>query len=56
MKARKSPIPAEELIRTGLGTNLANFARNPIAEMPKKITPSINTAANALLYETLPDP
>lgn len=33
MKARKSPMPAPEEIRTGLGISLANFARKPIAEI-----------------------
>lgn len=56
INARKSPIPAEELIRTGLGTSLASLARKPTAEISKKIKPSMNTAASALWYETLPDP
>ena len=49
INAKKSPIPAEELIRTGFGTSLASFARNPTAEMARKINPSMNTAARALL-------
>jgi len=48
IKARKSPIPAEELILTGLGTSLASLARRPIAEMRRKKIPSMKTAASAL--------
>jgi hypothetical protein len=47
MKARKSPIPAEELILTGFGTSLASFARKPIDETNKKTIPSMKTAASA---------
>ncbi|KAF4352778.1 hypothetical protein G4B88_010178 [Cannabis sativa] len=56
IKARKSPIPAEELIRIGFGISLASLVRNPTTEMSKKIKPSMKTAVNALSYETLPDP
>ena len=49
IKARKRPIPAADDIRTGLGTSLASLARNPTAEMKRKIKPSMKMAAKALL-------
>uniref|UniRef100_A0A2C9V1X2 Uncharacterized protein n=1 Tax=Manihot esculenta TaxID=3983 RepID=A0A2C9V1X2_MANES len=48
INARKRPIPAEELIRTGFGTSFASCALNPIADIAKKIRPSMKTAAHAL--------
>ena len=50
MKARNSPIPAEDEILMGFGINLAILARNPTAEIRRKIKPSMKMAAKALLY------
>lgn len=49
IKARKRPIPAEEETRTGLGTSWASLARKPMAEMKRKIKPSMKMAAKAVL-------
>lgn len=56
MNAKNNPIPAEEEIWTGFGTNFASLARNPTMEMKRNSNPSMKTMASALLYETLPEP